>query len=135
MTGTLPKEGKKMYEEIYQKALKYYGGDKEMASKIAWAAVKKKYKKNPKTGKWEKRASETSWMYDNLTLPEVYHLTKVSTETIKNVYPGIKQHFEDRLDWDPDIKERIIKSSSNTQEQRLLCEMDRRIYDALLDKI
>jgi len=34
-----------MWEEVYKNALEQYEGDKERASKVAWAAIKKKYKK------------------------------------------------------------------------------------------
>lgn len=66
MTGNLPAEAKKMWEEIYQKAKKEYGGDEEKAAKTAWAAIKKKYKKEG--DKWvTKNEAEDSvflWLED-----------------------------------------------------------------------
>jgi len=51
VTGSLPEAGKKMWEEIYQSALKQYDGDKEKAAATAWSAVKKKYHQD-KEGIW-----------------------------------------------------------------------------------
>lgn len=49
VTG-LTGEAAKMWEEVYEKAKEQYG-DEERAAKVAWSAVKKKYKKN-KDGDW-----------------------------------------------------------------------------------
>ena len=135
MTGNLPKDGKQLYEKVYQKALKYYNGDKKLASKVAWAAVKKQYKKNPKTGMWEKRASETSWVFDNVLYETVMENIKVAAENLKGVYNTSFNGFEDRLTWDPDIKEVLYKSSNNGVLQQELAKADSRIFKVLLDKI
>lgn len=50
VTSSLPPAGKKMWEEVYQSALKQYDDDKEKAAAVAWSAVKKKYRQ--KDGVW-----------------------------------------------------------------------------------
>jgi cation transport regulator ChaB len=51
MTGNLPAEGKKIFEEVFKKC-KADGKDEESASKIAWAAVKKAGWSQDGKGKW-----------------------------------------------------------------------------------
>jgi cation transport regulator len=57
----LPRHAQEIYMEAYNSAWEQYdepeerrGGAsrEETAHKVAWAAVKKKYEKNEKTGKW-----------------------------------------------------------------------------------
>lgn len=56
-TGTLPEEGKNLYEEVYQKSLRgSCDGDKECASKTAWSAVKGAGWHKGKDGKWTKKS-------------------------------------------------------------------------------
>jgi len=56
-TGNLPAEGKKLYEEVYQKALKgSCDGDKACAAGSAWKAVKNAGWKKDKDGNWTKKA-------------------------------------------------------------------------------
>ena len=135
MTGTLPKEGKALYEKIYNKALKYYNGDKQLASKVAWAAVKKQYKKNPTTGMWEKRASLTSWLFDNVYTESLLHNIKTAANNLQNIYNADLNGLEDRLDWDPDVRELLYKAAKDDELQKELARIDSRIYRALLDKI
>lgn len=52
--GRLPKAGKELWIEIYEKDY-IRKGDKTRASKIAWSVVGKKYKKDTESGKWMKR--------------------------------------------------------------------------------
>ncbi len=61
-TEDLPKQAKEIYRKAHNNALKEYKdpdkrkGDaslEETAHKVAWAAVKKKYKKE--NGKWKRR--------------------------------------------------------------------------------
>ncbi len=46
----LPKHGQEIYKEAYNSAIEQYG-EEERAHKVAWSAVKKKYKKND-SGCW-----------------------------------------------------------------------------------
>lgn len=56
-TGSLPSSGKKLFEEVYNKALKgSCKGDKECAARTAWSAVKGAGWKKDKEGKWHKSA-------------------------------------------------------------------------------
>lgn len=49
----LPEEAKKIWISAYNSAYNQYSGDEEKCNSIAWAAVKKEYKKNNK-GEWVK---------------------------------------------------------------------------------
>lgn len=54
----LPKHAQEIYKEAFNSAFDEYAergpeGREETAHKVAWSAVKKKYEKNEKTGKWE----------------------------------------------------------------------------------
>lgn len=64
----LPEHAQRIFEEAYENALNEYkdpskrrGGagesDEEVASKVAWAAVKKEYEK--RGGKWVKKEEES----------------------------------------------------------------------------
>lgn len=63
----LPKHAQKIYQEAHDNALEQYKDPKkrrgdasleETAHKVAWAAVKKEYEKNEKTGKWKKKSGK-----------------------------------------------------------------------------
>jgi cation transport regulator len=54
----LPRHAQEIFQEAFNSAYDEYEergpeGREETAFKVAWAAVKKKYQKNEKTGKWE----------------------------------------------------------------------------------
>lgn len=49
----LPVHAQEIYKEAFNNALEQYG-DEPTAFKVAWAAVKRQYKKGP-DGMWEKR--------------------------------------------------------------------------------
>jgi cation transport regulator len=60
----LPAHAQEIYKEAHNAALEQYKDPKkrrgdasleETAHKVAWAAVKEKYEKNEKTGKWKKK--------------------------------------------------------------------------------
>jgi cation transport regulator len=56
--GVLPKHAQEIFQEAFNSAYDEYKergpeGREETAFRVAWAAVKKKYKKNEDTGKWE----------------------------------------------------------------------------------
>lgn len=62
--NVLPKHAQEIYKEAHNNALEQYKDPKkrrgdasleETAHKVAWAAVKEKYEKNEKTGKWHKK--------------------------------------------------------------------------------
>ena len=61
--NVLPQHAQEIYKEAHNHALEQYKDPKkrrgdasleETADKVAWAAVKEKYEKNEKTGKWHK---------------------------------------------------------------------------------
>ncbi len=60
----LPEHAREIYKEAHNNALEQYKDPKkrrgnasleEVAHKVAWAAVKKEYEKDEKTGKWRKK--------------------------------------------------------------------------------
>ena len=62
--NVLPKHAQEIYQAAYNSAWEQYDqpeerrGDasrEETAHRVAWAAVKKQYEKNEKTGKWRKQ--------------------------------------------------------------------------------
>ena len=56
-TGSLPIEGKALFEKVYDKALKgSCKGDKECAARTAWSAVKGAGWSKDDSGKWHKKA-------------------------------------------------------------------------------
>ncbi len=67
VTDHLPKHGQEIYMAAYNNAWDEYNdkadrrGDatrEQTAHRVAWAAVKNIYKKNLKTGKWERQLHE-----------------------------------------------------------------------------
>jgi cation transport regulator len=48
----LPKHAQEIYQAAFNNAWDEYDHDEERAHRVAWAAVKKSYKKNKKTGQW-----------------------------------------------------------------------------------
>ncbi len=55
---SLPKHAQEIYMEAFNSAFDEYKergaeGREETAHKVAWSAVKKKYRKNENSGKWE----------------------------------------------------------------------------------
>lgn len=56
----LPEHAQTIFREAFNNAYKQYDQDEEIAFRVAWAAVKKKYKKN-EDGMWvEKERSSSS---------------------------------------------------------------------------
>jgi cation transport regulator len=62
--NVLPEHAQEIYKEAHNNALEQYKDPKkrkgdasleETAHKVAWAAVKEKYEKDEKTGKWKKK--------------------------------------------------------------------------------
>ena len=62
--NVLPKHAQEIYREAHNNALEEYKHPKkrrgdasleETAHKVAWAAVKEKYEKDEKTGKWKEK--------------------------------------------------------------------------------
>ncbi len=49
---SLPKHAQEIYQAAYNNAWAEYHHDEERAHRVAWAAVKKSYQKNEKTGRW-----------------------------------------------------------------------------------
>lgn len=61
-TGNLPDSGKKLFEEVYQKALKgSCKGDEECAARTAWSAVKGAGWSKDDEGNWHKKAILTEF--------------------------------------------------------------------------
>jgi len=82
MISRLPTDGKAAYEATYKTALSYYGGDKEAASKVAWSTVKKRYKRDPTSKQWEKRASAESWKYSNVNIEDELKSASVTKDML-----------------------------------------------------
>ncbi|MGZ5199445.1 MAG: ChaB family protein [Telluria sp.] len=56
--GVLPRHAQEIFQEAFNSAYDEYKergpeGREQTAFRVAWAAVKKKYRKNEDTGKWE----------------------------------------------------------------------------------
>ena len=49
----LPEHAQEIYRAAYNNAWREYAQDEERAHKVAWAAVKMKYEKNPAGGQWQ----------------------------------------------------------------------------------
>ena len=50
--ANLPKHAQEIYQAAFNNAWEEYRHNEERAHRVAWAAVKKSYKKNKKTGQW-----------------------------------------------------------------------------------
>ncbi len=55
--GSLPAEAQKMFLTVVNSALEEYGGDDAKAFATAWAAVKRKWRKN-RRGEWVAKRGE-----------------------------------------------------------------------------
>ncbi len=53
---SLPKHAQEIYQAAYNSAWEEYRHNEERAHRVAWATVKKSYKKNEKTGHWTAKA-------------------------------------------------------------------------------
>jgi cation transport regulator len=53
----VPAHAQDIYKEAFNNAIDQYDGDEERAHRVAWAAVKDKYKKDQSSGKWKKKKS------------------------------------------------------------------------------
>ncbi len=51
----LPKHAQEIYKSAYNNAWDEYDHDEERAHSVAWAAVKKSYKKDDQSGRWIKK--------------------------------------------------------------------------------
>ncbi len=49
----LPEHAQEIYRAAFNNAWKEYHEDEARAHRVAWAAVKEKYEKSDKTGKWK----------------------------------------------------------------------------------
>ncbi len=49
----LPHHAQEIYREAFNSAFDDYAGREETAHKVAWSAVKKKYRKDPATEQWQ----------------------------------------------------------------------------------
>ncbi|TCJ18073.1 cation transporter [Rubrobacter taiwanensis] len=52
----LPKHAQEIYKEAFNSAEDQYG-EEERAHRVAWSAVKNKYRKDERTGKWVSKES------------------------------------------------------------------------------
>jgi cation transport regulator len=48
----LPAHAEAIYKEAYNSAYEQYDRDESRAHRVAWAAVKRKYHKDERSGKW-----------------------------------------------------------------------------------
>ena len=48
----LPAHAEEIYKEAFNNAWEEYGHDEARAHRVAWGAVKKRYHKDERTGKW-----------------------------------------------------------------------------------
>jgi cation transport regulator len=53
--NNLPRHAQEIYQAAYNNAWEEYDHEEERAHRVAWAAVKQRYVKDDKTGKWEKK--------------------------------------------------------------------------------
>jgi cation transport regulator len=54
----LPAHAQDIYKEAYNSAWDQYGHDEERSHRVAWGAVKEKYHKDEKSGKWVEGGSD-----------------------------------------------------------------------------
>jgi cation transport regulator len=55
--NNVPAHAQDIYKEAFNNAIDQYDGDEERAHRVAWAAVKDKYKKDQSSGKWKRKKS------------------------------------------------------------------------------
>lgn len=55
VTVNLPTHAQEIFKEAFNNAYKEYNGNEDTARKVAWSAVKKKYKKGT-DGKWQAKS-------------------------------------------------------------------------------
>ncbi|HSW75432.1 MAG TPA: ChaB family protein [Candidatus Saccharimonadales bacterium] len=55
ISAHLPDRAQTIFRKAFNQAYHQYGHGEEVVFMIAWAAVKKEYKKNEKTGMWVKK--------------------------------------------------------------------------------
>ncbi|HEX7976565.1 MAG TPA: ChaB family protein [Anaerolineales bacterium] len=51
----LPEHAQEIYRAAFNSAWEEYGHDEARAHRVAWAAVKEKYEKDEKSGKWKSK--------------------------------------------------------------------------------
>ena len=51
ISQNMPEHAQTIFRKAFNNALEEYGGDEQIAFRVAWSAVKKKYEKNEK-GLW-----------------------------------------------------------------------------------
>jgi cation transport regulator len=51
----LPAHAQEIYRSAFNNAWDEYGNNEERAHRVAWAAVKRDYRKDAKTGEWHKK--------------------------------------------------------------------------------
>lgn len=134
----IPKDAKSTYDGAFKGALRYYAGDEDKASKVAWSAVKKDYKKDPKSGDWEKRANAQSWKYDSVSIRTLIKEAKIDPEILKEALTGTVGESDDlskEAEWDGDLKMSIYKivKSASTQGLRKLAQTDHLLNKIMLD--
>ncbi|MBX6342682.1 MAG: ChaB family protein [Thermomicrobiaceae bacterium] len=54
----LPAHAQDIYKDAFNSAYEEYGHDEARAHRVAWGAVKRKYHKDERTGKWVEGPSE-----------------------------------------------------------------------------
>ncbi len=55
--NNVPAGGQDIYKEAFNNAIDQYDGDEERAHRVAWNAVKQKYKKDPDSDRWVRKKS------------------------------------------------------------------------------
>ena len=56
----LPKHAQEIYRAAFNNAWDEYGHDESRAHRVAWGAVEDEYKKDEKTGKWERKGEKAA---------------------------------------------------------------------------
>jgi len=114
--STLDSEGNKIFEEVYNKALKEYSGDKEKAARTAWSAIRNSgYSKDPDSGKWEKKSAlaELSMTIVKASFEksdQTMRFRAVASDTDPDLYgeqmtPELFRDFVDRIENDTPVPE------------------------------
>jgi cation transport regulator len=58
VTNNVPPHGQDIYKEAFNNAIDQYDGDEERAHRVAWSAVKEKYKKDKNSDRWVRKESD-----------------------------------------------------------------------------